>query len=240
MKIQLQRLFLLFLVSACAALPYSAHAADSNAYLYIAHAAAGRNLSSTANPEYPVDISIGGHCVASGFSYGEIRGALTFPAGSYAAKVSVANSLNPCGGTAFYSATVTLAAGSVSMGIVSVNNAHQPTAQIFTVDLSAVGAGTSRVVVANTTSSNLTGTFTLGDSTASPISGNFPAGTVNAVGVPSNEYTAWVYPTGSSVLATGPIEFDLVSRNLYLVVLAGSTANNSVQIVGPQVIKNVL
>ena len=239
MKIQSQRLFLLFLVSACAAVPYSAHAADPIAFLYIAHAAAGRNLSSTANPEYPVDISIGGHCVASGLSYGEIRGPLTFPAGSYSTSVRVANSVNPCAGSSFYSATVSLAAGSVSMGIVSVNSTHQPTAQIFTVNLSAVPTYGSRIVVANTTAGSLTGTFTQGDTTASPIIGNFPAGIVTTVAVPSNEYTAWVYPQGSSTLATGPIEFDVVSRNVYLVVLAGSAENNSVQIVGPQVIRNV-
>ena len=87
MRVQLERLFRLLLVLACAALPYTAHAVDPNANLYIGHAASGRNISSTTNPEYPVDISIGGHCIAQGSTFGEIRGPFTLPAGSYLIKV---------------------------------------------------------------------------------------------------------------------------------------------------------
>jgi len=41
MRIRLEGLLFLFVVSACAAVPYSAHAQDTNAYLYIAHALPG-------------------------------------------------------------------------------------------------------------------------------------------------------------------------------------------------------
>ena len=239
MRVQLERLFRLLLVLACAALPYTAHAVDPNAYLYIGHAASGRNISSTTNPEYPVDISIGGHCIAQGSTFGEIRGPFTLPAGSYLIKASVANAANPCSAASVFSAAVGLAAGSTSMGLISVNNAHQLSGKVFSVDLSAVPVGQGRVIVANTTSNNLIGSITPGDSTPPPSGASFAAGTVSVVALARGEYSAAIYPAGSASAATGPLEVEVVSRNVYLVILAGSTANGSVQFIGPHVIRNV-
>jgi len=239
MKVQLERLFRLFLVLACVSIPYSAHAVDPNGYLYIGHAASGRNISSTTNPEYPVDLAIGGHCIAQGMSFGEIRGPFTLPAGSYSVKVSVADAANPCSAASVFSAGIGLAAGSTSMGLISVNSAHQISARVFSVNLSAVPVGQGRVIVANTTSDNLIGSLTAGDGTPPPSGASFAAGTVSVIAVPRGEYSAAIFPQGSSTAATGPLEVEVVSRNVYLVVLAGSTANGSVQFIGPHVIRNV-
>ena len=240
MKVRPERFFLLFLVSACAAIPYSAHAADTNGYLYIAHAAPGRNISSTTNPEYPVDISIGGQCIAQGLSFGEIRGPFTLPAATYAAKLSIADATDPCGGSVVFSGSAAITAGSSWMGMVALNSANQVVGKIFALDLKAVPTGRGILIVANTTTDNLTGTITVGDGTSSPLSANFAAGTVTSVPVLKGLYNATVYPEGSSTAATGPTRFESVSRNVYLFVLAGSTANNSVQIIGPEVIRDVL
>jgi len=239
MRVPLERSFRLLLVLACAALPYTAHAADPNAYLYIGHAASERNISSTTNPEYPVDISIGGHCIAQGSSFGEIRGPFTLPAGSYTVSVSVANADNPCSAASVLSAPVALAAGSTSMGLISVNSAHQISGTVFSVDLSAVPVGQGRAIVANTTSDNLIGSLTAGDGTPPPSGASFPAGIVSVVDIPAGEYSAAIFPQGSASAATGPLEVEVVSRNVYLVILAGSTANGSVQFIGPHVIRNV-
>ena len=239
MKFRLKTSIPILVALTCAGLSHPANAVDSNAYVYIAHAAAGRNISSTTNPEYPVDIAMGGHCVAQGLSFGEIRGPFTQPAGNYTVRMSVANAVNPCGGAAVFSATVALAAGSTSMGMIEVNSAHQVMGQLLAVDLSAVPVGRGRLIVANVSPNNLTGVLTVGDSNSSPISQNFAAGTVTEVLPGGGEYSATVYPEGSSTAASGPIELNLVSRNVYLVVLAGSTSNGSVQIIGPQVIRGV-
>ena len=239
MKVHSERFLSLFVLLACAAIPFSAHAADTNAYLYIAHAASGRNISSATNPAYPVDLSLGGHCVLQGLTFGEIRGPVTSPAGTYAVKVSVADALNPCGNAAVFSGAIVLAAGSTSLGIVTLNGSHQVIGEIFAINLSAVAAGTSRVVVANTTPDNLTGTLTAGDSGMSPESANIAAGTVVPVTVSAGEYSLTVYPEGSSNKATGPVEFGVESRNVYLLVFAGSTANASVQSFGPLAIRDV-
>src|SRR5436309_11367142 len=87
MKFHLRGLISLFAAALiCAGFSLPAKA-DTNAYLYIAHAAGGRNISSTTNPEYPLDLSIGGICVAKAVPYGDVLGRSPdqrehFPSGS--------------------------------------------------------------------------------------------------------------------------------------------------------------
>jgi Domain of unknown function (DUF4397) len=237
MKVHVERLIPVF-VLACAAVTYAAPAADTNAYFYLAHAAPGRSISSTTNPEFPVDVSIGGHCVSQGLSYGEIRGPVTLPAGTYSLKASVADAVNPCGGTVVFSYTLPFAPGTTSMGILTVSSNHV-SAELVALDLSGVPAGEGWLLVANITPDKLVGTLTVDDTMSSPHSATFGARSFTYVPVPAGEYSATIYPEGSSTAATGPQAIDVVSRNLYVLVLAGSTANNSVQLLGPQVIRNV-
>ena len=238
MKVRLVRL-ILFLVSACAVIPYAAHAADPNGYLYIAHAVPGRNISSTTNPEYPVDISIGGHCVVQGLTFGEIRGPYTFPAGTYSASISIADSANPCGAASF-TGSVTLTAGTSTLGFVGLNSSNQITGSTVTINLHTP-AGRGGALVVNTTPDNLTATLTEGDTTHSnPLNAPISAGAAVPLSLIPGEYRLTIYPQGSSTVATGPKEFDVDSRNFYLIVFAGKTANESVQIVGPKEIKDVL
>lgn len=239
MRYQLRRSITLSVALICAALSYPAHAQDPNAHVYLAHAAPGRNISSTTNPDYPVDIAFDSLCVAKGLNFGEIVGPFTGPPGPYTVKVSVSSVVNPCGNATVFSATISLSAGSTSMGIVTLNSSNHVTGQIFPIDLSAVPAGQSRIFVANSTSQNLTGTLTKDDTLSSPLSAPFAPGTVLPLNIPRGLYTANVYATGTSTVEAGPEEIDVGSRNVYLIVLAGSTANSSVQMIGPKVIRDV-
>lgn len=240
MKFPVQRLFVFVSVAACVVVSSSAQSADTNAYLYIAHAAPGRNISSVTNPAYPVDISIGGHCVAQGLSFGEIRGPFTMPGGNYAVMVSVANSGNPCSNSPVFSAGVKLNVGTASFGVLSVNSDHQVTGTITPISLSPVSATGSDVVVANMTPDNLTATLTAGVSTTTFVgSANFAANSFSTVGATSCECTLTVTPEESTEVVSGQIELNLVRRSVYLVALAGSIADDSVQVVGPAVIKDV-
>jgi len=162
------------------------------------------------------------------------------PAATYAVNVTVADATNPCGGASSFSAGVALAAGSTSMGIITINSAQQVSGQIVPVDLSPVPAGRVRAIVANTTTDALTGTITQGDGTSTPLSADVPAGTVSRISVVTGLWNLSFYPQGTSTAAVeGPTEFELVSRSVYLMVLAGSSANNSVQLIGPHMIKDV-
>lgn len=239
MKIKLVWWISLFVVVACAATSHVAQAADPNGHLYIAHAASGRNISSTDNPEYPVDILIGSYCLAHGWSFGEILGPFTLPPGSYAVKVSVADSANPCSAATVFTGGVGLGAGTTYLGILTLNSSNQVDGQVASLDLSAIPVGESRVIATNTTGDSLTGTLTAGDTTKTVETGTIAAGTVYDQPVTAGEYSATIYPAGSTKPATGPVRVNFESRNVYLFVIAGSTANNSIQLIGPTVIRGV-
>ncbi len=237
MKVRLQQLIPLSVALVCAAVSHPAQAQDPNAHLYLGNAVPGRNISTTTNPEYPVDISMGGHCIAQGLSFGETRGPYTTPPGTYAFSISVANALSPCSSPAFFSASLSLVAGGSYMGMASLNSSNQATGTAFAVDLSAVPVGQSRLIVFNTTKDNLTGVFFVGDSTTASQTSYFNAGTQVVFNLPNGEYSETLYQ--GSTVATGPFELGIGSRSVYVMILAGSAANGSVQVVGPQVIKDV-
>ncbi len=62
--------------------------AQTDAYLYLVHAAPGRNVSATTNPALPVDVQVNNKCVLKGVAFGDVAGPFTLPAGSYSLKVS--------------------------------------------------------------------------------------------------------------------------------------------------------
>jgi hypothetical protein len=228
---------------ACAALVNSVQGQDPNAHIFVVQAVPGRNISSTTNPAYPIDISIGSICIVQQVNFGDIRGPYTFTPGHYSVKFSVASANSPCGGPAVFTGSIAPTAGSTAMGIIFLDASNRVTAGVFPLDLSTVGAGIGRVLVMNlSATSNVTVALTAGDSTGgTPVSG-FPVRARQNVArdVPSGQYSLTIYPEGSTTAATGPVEADIVSRNLHIYILAGSTTNDSVQLVGPTVIKDVL
>jgi len=214
-------------------------AQDTNPYLYIAHAASGRNISSTTNPEFPVDISVDGYCLVKGESFGEIKGPLAGPAGDYGFVVSPANSALPCSNPAVYSVTVPLAAGSTSLGIITLDASSHIIGQLYGLDLSTVPAGSGRVVVANATQQSLSATLTNSGSGGGSASVSIAANSDEESYAPAGEYTGSVYLDGSTTPVIGPLNVAIASRDLYLYVLAGSATNESLQLIGPKVIRDV-
>jgi hypothetical protein len=241
MKVLWDRSIPLIIVLACAALPNTALGQDPNAHIFLAHALPGRLVSSTTHPAYPIDIAIDKTCLVQQLDFGDLRGPFTFSPGSHTVTITIANALSPCGGALAFSGGIAPVAGQTQLGVVYLN-AGRPFALVTNVDLSTVPAGVSRVMMVNISTQSLTAAFTLGDSTGGTAAklATIPPGTSIPFTQTSGQYSLTVYPQGSTTRATGPIEADLVSRNVHIYVLAGSTTNNSVQVVGPIMIKDVL
>ena len=239
MKVCRGSLLPLIVLLACAVLPNSAQGQDPNAHIYVAHGVPGRNISSTTDPSYPVDISVQGNCLGQGLAFGEMRGPFSGPPGTYSVVFTVANLQSPCGGDPVFTAPVTVAAGTSSLGILALNSSNQVTGLIYPIDLSSVPVGLGRVIVANTSSDNLTGILTVGDTDGSPASANIGANSLFTTFIPSGEYSITFTPEGSTEKAAGPLEVDIASRNVYLYVIAGSVMNSTIQLVGPTQIKGV-
>jgi hypothetical protein len=213
--------------------------AQSNTYLYIAHAAPGRTLSSTTSPDLPVDISIDGKCIVQGETFGEIRGPFSGTGGTFDFKVSTANTAAPCSNPAIFTATGTFAADTSYLGILTFDASNSIIGQIYPINLAPVAAGQGHLLIANATQQNLSAEIYLSPSGATASGLVVPASTIAPGVAPAGLYTAKVFLQGPNTWETGPVNVQIESRNLYLYVLAGSATNNSVQVVGPKVIRDV-
>lgn len=222
-----------FLCSLMLAGPSQAQSND--AYVYIANAVPGRNVSATTTPDFPIDISAGGACIVKGESFGEILGPFSLAAGSITFDVSMANTVSPCSNSTIYSATASLSPDANYFGVISLNSSNAVWAQLFGPNLSAIVPGWSRVMIANVTAQNLTATLTSNTS----LNLSVPAYGSVVQSVPIGMYAGTVTLGGTSTFEAGPASATLMSRDFYFWVLTGSAANNSVQIVGPRVIKDV-
>jgi hypothetical protein len=227
------------LVTLCVAMfASSAQAQDQNTYIYIAHAASGRGMSSTTNPAMPLDVSVDGNCITKGISFGEIRGPFSGPAGSYTFNFTTANSAAPCSGPVVFSAAgVGLNAATTYFGVVALNASNAVTGLLYTANLNPVPTGQASVQVINTTDQFLTATIT--NTTGVPASLGLPASSLQISTVLVGVYQDKITDSAGNIVA-GPGISEFAQQDSYLYILAGaSAANNSVQLIGPKVIRGV-
>lgn len=109
------------------ALPARAEASDAS--VYVVHGIAGQDLGLTAS--LPVDISVNGTCALTSFTFGEIAGPLSLPAGTYDVKIGLANSAMPCSEAPVISAMVPVASGENASIVAHLTEAGAPTASKF-------------------------------------------------------------------------------------------------------------
>jgi hypothetical protein len=186
-----------------------------------------------------VDVQINDTCVIKGAAFGDVAGPFALPAASYTVKVSLANTATPCSSPAALQTTAALQAGATSFGVVSVNAAHQVIGQFFQPALDPIPVGQSRVIIANLSDAALTASLTPTTNNPANSVSNIAPLTDQTVLAPSAAYTGAVFLAGTQTQVFGPIPADLLSRNLYFFVLAGLTANNSIQVIEKE-IKDVL
>lgn len=239
MKLRLTPIIMSIFALGSAGFASSAQAQDSNSYLYIAHAASGRNVSSTANPAFPVDIKMNDTCIVTGESFGDIRGPFSGTAGTFNFVISTANSATPCSNPAIFTAAVSVTAGNTYLGVITLNTANNIVGVTYPINLSAIPAGQARVLVANAALQNLTATLAEDPSGAPEGSLSVPAGHALEGAPPVGLLTTSIWLEGTTTLETGPARVQVEARNMYLYVLAGSATNNSVQLIGPKVIRDV-
>jgi hypothetical protein len=239
MLLNLRRALVITIALGSAMLAGSAQAQDTNSYLYLAHAASGRNISAGTNPEVPIDVSVNGNCIAGGLSFAEIRGPFAIQAATVAFRVSKANAENPCSEPAVFTANSALAATVTYMGVLSLDNSNNITGQLYPLNLTPLAVGHTRAIVINATHQNLSVTITA-DPRTDGSGGQFPvpAGSMQAGTPPAGLAFASVYSSGNALQA-GPVSIQTLKRNVYVYVFAGSATNGSVQLVGPKIVWGV-
>jgi hypothetical protein len=136
------------LVTGLAATP--AAYAQSTASFVVVHGIPGRDVAATLDPALPVDVLVGGkYCLLQGLTFGSIAGPFDVPAGSYSVAISLANPIAPCTNSPVITATATLTAGEFGSIVAALSTAGAPTAEIYPIDVTPVGAGKQRLITAH-------------------------------------------------------------------------------------------
>jgi hypothetical protein len=209
----------------CIALGTYGFAAD-NAYLYVVHGIPGRDVSSSLNPGFPIDVLIEGECQPRGLTFGASNGPLSFSAGTYEVQISEANTLAPCTNPPLADSQVTLTSGA-SVSVAASIMSGQPTLLQFSDDLSPVAAGTARFVFANTADAPaLQATLTqLNAKNPKKFTVMASPGTQQEITVPNGEYLVQVVIVGKTTVLTS-VQIGLPDQSATFSYAAGEATNN--------------
>jgi Domain of unknown function (DUF4397) len=195
--------------------------------VYFVQGIAGRNFAAATDPAFPVDILLNDTiCYARGVAFGAITGPVTFLPGTYAVKISIADSLAPCSNTPLIDTKLTIERESDMSAVMTLDESGTPELLTFNNSLApvtpnlgrvlfALGANSAAVdVVLENTDTKKTFTFAVK-----------PAGLLD-VNLPAGAYTIAVNQ-GTTQLA-GPAPLFLASQSVNLIYAIGQASNNTV------------
>jgi len=124
--------------------------AQTDASFVVVHGIPGRDVAATLDPALPVDVLVGGkYCLLQGLTFGSIAGPFDVPAGSYTVAISLANPISPCSNSPVITATVDLKAGEFGSIVAALSTSGAPTAEVYPIDVTPVGAGNQRFITAH-------------------------------------------------------------------------------------------
>ncbi len=215
-------------VLALTAFSFSGAAADGHeATVYVVHGIPGADLGLA--DELPVDVSVDGACVLTGFEFGDIAGPLMLAEGAYDIQVRVGNEENPCtGGLAIDVVDLPLVGGENATIIAHLDTAGAPTASKYVNDMSEIVRNEGRLTVAHTANAPAVD-ITLEDKRGSQIA-KLEAVENNAQAGPfdlrARIYGVEVFPAGSDEFVAAA-NLGLKPRRLTNVFAVGSLTNGT-------------
>jgi hypothetical protein len=207
------------------------NAMAQEAYLYFGHGLTGHDVSSTLNPDLPIDVLINGRsCLVTGAVAESFSGPFTMPPGSYAVTISLANTTAPCTNAPAIAGKMVVDANQSAALIASIGLNNQLTGYVVPIDLSPVPPGKTRIIFTNAATVPAVGFDITGESGDKYSIPAIPPGATRSIIVPSGLASAAAV-SGSSVLL-GPGYILLPARGALMAVTVGSTATSSFNVVG--------
>jgi hypothetical protein len=218
------------LLAAATLLAPAAHAQTAtNASFLVVHGLPGRDVAATLDPLLPVDVQVAGkYCLLSGFTFGSIAGPFDVPPGTYSVAISLANPLAPCSNAAVISGSVTLTAGEFGAVIAAESTAGKPTAEVYPINVSPVGAGKQLFVTAHAADAPavVVHADSIGKQPLEKASFNLAPGAENNTTVPTKSGFELFATAGSAVI--GPVRVNsLTDQSIVFTVAVGSAATGS-------------
>jgi hypothetical protein len=201
-------------------------AADGNASIFVVHGIPGKDLG--LDPALAVDVSVNDGCALQDFKFGDIAGPLSLPAGTYSVAIRTANAAAPCGNPPVLGPVDLSFDGGTSYSVVAhLAEAGAPTASVFTNDLSLTpGLFGARVILHHTAAAPAVDA-TLDRNTPWGVVPKFKLedfrnGEQAVVPAWAGAWLATLYPTGTDIVAAGPVDLRLQKKAAYLIFAVGS------------------
>jgi len=207
-------------------------ASAQNASVRVVHGIPGQDVSPAVDPALPVDVLVADSiCLLSGFTFGDIAGPFTIPAGTYNVKISLANTLTPCSGEAVIKADVPIAAAENVSIIVHLTAAGAPTASKFANDVSTPAQGKARLIAHHVANAPVVDILVPGGFPPTPLLwvpgvGNVPNMNQAACELPGRQVLISILPPGTKTSVFNRI-INLVPGLTYTAYAVGSSTNGT-------------
>lgn len=221
----------------CTALSTAMLASD-DAHLYLVQGIPGRDISSSTDPAFPVDILLNDEiCYEHGLAFGTIAPPLTFAPGSYDVKVSAANSLAPCSNSPLIDSTVSLKGGEDASAVVGLSQTGSPSLLTFTNNVSPVAANVGRVLFAQAADAPAVQVVMTNTVTMKTYTKTVNPGDLLDASLPAGNYTIEVEQGSTVLVAATPLT--LYSQSATLIYAVGEASSNTVNL-ETKTVRNVI
>jgi hypothetical protein len=225
---------ILVLALLCAALSTATFASS----MYVVQGIAGRDYKTETDPAFPVDVLLNDEvCYVHGLAFGTVDGPLTFNAGSYNIKISIADSLAPCSNTPLIDTTVTIPAEKDILAVTTLDASGNPKLETFTNDFTPVAANMGRVFFTNPANSPAVQVILQNTTTQKLYTYAVKAGGLLDVNLPAGKYTVEVNEGTSTLVPSTNLA--LYSQSETLLFAIGQASNNSV-VLATRTIRDVI
>ncbi len=166
-------------------------------------------------------------CILRNFTFRSVSNPFSLPPGSYDVRVSLANSVSPCGNAPVARTSLTLVAGEEAAVVAALSPLGKPVLDAFALDLSLLAEGQGRVIVAHAAAAPA---VTVSVDGKRAIRGLAPGSEAAAV-LPTGAYSVEVFPGGQATSVIGPVTVGVGNRTATLAFAAGSVASGSITLV---------
>jgi hypothetical protein len=207
----------------CAALSTVSFASS----MYLVQGIAGRNYAVESDPAFPVDVLLNDEvCYIHGLAFGTISQPLTFAAGTYNVKISIANTLAPCSNSPLIDKSVTIEARQDISAVIALNDAGTPELLTFVNSLTPVSANTSRLLFAQGANAPELQIILQNKSTQKLYTYAVKPGGLLDVTLPAGDYAVEINQGTTTLVASTPVT--LSSQSATLLYTIGAASNDSV------------
>ncbi|MEV8132376.1 DUF4397 domain-containing protein [Pseudarthrobacter oxydans] len=202
-------------IAAAIALAGPAHAAEGDAQLSVLHGV----------PGLTVDVWVNGDRTLDDFTPGSLAGPLALPAGAYELAITASDAAD-ASAAVIGPVSVTLAANGNYTAVANLDAAGNPTANLFTNDVSQIEAGKGKLTVRHTAAAPAVDILAGG----SPAITNLANPNEQTLTLDPGTVPAAVAATGTTAPVIGPADVTIAEGTHTIVYAWGSLADSNLQL----------